>query len=132
MGYLIYADTRSRVITDLTQVDENDYRRIESLKHTLRGNVLWSVVKVTIKKVKDDNPNFEYKAGDSYLFIACYLLARVGGRWGYKEMDESMHPYYYTCPLSYLDMVPEVCSEWRANVRKYHEKSRQQRLNRCL
>jgi hypothetical protein len=48
--------------------------------------------------------------------------------WGYKSMDESMGPAYYTCPLSYLDMVPMPDSpyarEWREKVREYHAKQR--------
>ena len=38
--------------------------------------------------------------------------------------DESMHPYYYTCPLSYLDLAPEQSADWRAGVRAYHARRR--------
>lgn len=48
-----------------------------------------------------------------------------GSEWGYKDMDESMHPYYYDCPLELLDIVPtpdnQNAREWRENVRKFHE-----------
>ncbi|WP_240754701.1 hypothetical protein [Parasulfuritortus cantonensis] len=40
--------------------------------------------------------------------------------WGYKDLCESMGPYYYTCPLSYLDMVPVANADWRGQVRAWH------------
>jgi hypothetical protein len=65
-------------------------------------------------------------------FIGCHLLqrsveTRYGRKvvsWGYKSMDESVHPYYYSCPLSYLDEVPAECGEWRDKVRLYHHRYR--------
>jgi len=42
--------------------------------------------------------------------------------WGYKDMDEAMHPYCYTCPEKLLELAPETCPEWRENVRAYHAK----------
>ena len=39
-------------------------------------------------------------------------------------MDESVHPFFYSCPLGYLEMVPIETSggnpEWRVGVRAYH------------
>jgi len=50
-------------------------------------------------------------------------LQKSEGEWGYKGMDESVHPLYYSCPLKYLDMAPEVTNqEWRDKVRAYHRK----------
>jgi hypothetical protein len=53
-------------------------------------------------------------------YIGCHLLESSGGEWGYKSLDESVHPYYYSCPLRYLDMAPVRSSEWREGVRAYH------------
>lgn len=81
------------------------------LAHTAKGNVLWTVWEHTGPK-------------GVYRFIGCDLLGRQKGYgWGYKDMSESEHPYYYTCPLSYLGMVPEACPEWRALVREYHDRA---------
>lgn len=101
MGWLFYAKTRSTLIADL--VEHNP--RIK--RHCLRGNVLWAVV----------------QEGDGRKWIACTLLSN-GGRsgWGYKELDESCHPFYYSCPMSYLTMVPVACQEWRDAVIAYHNK----------
>jgi len=52
--------------------------------------------------------------------LICFLLEGSPGGWGYKDLSEGEHPYYYTCPLKYLELAPETCSEWRAEVRARH------------
>jgi len=107
MGWDFKADaTKKDIIADLTKEGE----KVKTLAHTCKGNTLWTVHenKVTGEK-----------------WIGCYLLgsSRVFG-WGYKDMCESMHPYYYSCPLSYLDMAPVACPEWREGVKAYHVKAK--------
>jgi hypothetical protein len=79
--------------------------------YSLRGNSLWAV----------------YEPSDGRRFILLYLLDGTRGakpddiyRWGYKDMDESMHPFYYNCPLKFLGMAPVANEEWREKVREYH------------
>ena len=104
--------TRKDLISELTETEKSAERTRTSLAHCLRGNVLWSVWAITYT---DERPTRRY--------IGCDLLQN-GGKdegWGYKDMCEAVHPYYYTCPLKYLDMVPEVASpDWRAEVIKQH------------
>ena len=42
-----------------------------------------------------------------------------------------MHPYFYSCPLKYLDLVPIEQfgghAEWRELVRKYHARITEKR-----
>lgn len=50
--------------------------------------------------------------------------------WGYKDMDESMGPYVYDCPLDILNLAtdPAPCgtaAEWREEVRRYWRKRRE-------
>lgn len=57
-------------------------------------------------------------------FIGCYLLERRRRHdWGYKPMDETMFPYRFSCPLAYLEAVPDPefvdSTRWRAAVRRY-------------
>lgn len=82
---------------------------------TLRGNTLWAVWDIT---------NIDHHTSDfkQHRYIACYLLRSYGLRgFGYKDMWEDEGPFYYDCPLKYLDMVPEVANEsWREGVRHYH------------
>jgi hypothetical protein len=74
-----------------------------TLDHELRGDVLWAVVEFDHQRV-----------------IACFLLQDNGDGWGYKDMDESMHPPHYDCPLRLLEITPVTCEEWRAGVHAFH------------
>jgi hypothetical protein len=92
--------TRADVINYLTR-DGIFGEGAKCLKKATRGNVLWAVI-----EVKPDDR-----------FILCALLScEKGFGWGYKDMTESMHPYYYSCPVSFLEMVPVACQPWRDGV----------------
>ena len=100
------------------------------LAHCYRGGfgsgVLWTVWERTFTK---DGQSVQ----PTERWIGCDLLRyqRDYG-WGYKDMEESMHPYYYSCPLSYLGMVPidqyGGNAEWREGVKAHHERRRAKRL----
>jgi hypothetical protein len=52
------------------------------------------------------------------LQIVLFLLEKDGGfGWGYKDMTEAMGPYYYGCPLEFLDMAPVANASWREKLR---------------
>ena len=90
----------------------------ECAAHCYRGNsyrgVLWSVWVISDPATKE--------VLDS--FIGCDILEYRGGEWGIKSLCESSGPYYFSCPLKYLDMVPvpdsKYAPEWREKVRAYH------------
>lgn len=96
------------------------------LAHCYRGGVfsgvLWAVWERTF--MKDGQA---VKPAERW--ITCDLLKyqRDYG-WGYKDMEESMFPYYFSCPLGYLEMVSLEQygghPEWREAVKQYHEKHR--------
>lgn len=111
MGWLFtHGATRADIIQRCTRTQDNEHGRWTTLAHCTKGNVLWSVIEYHRKD-----------AGTTENFIGCYLLARHAGfGWGYKDIDESMGPYYYSCPLSYLDMAPETNAGWREQVRAWH------------
>ena len=98
------------------------------LRHCYRGNaftgVLWTVWERTF--TKDEQPVKPHER-----WIGCDLLRyRKGDGWGYKDMEESMHPYYYSCPLGYLELVPVACEKWREGVRSYHARLAERRKAR--
>ncbi|AMO76049.1 hypothetical protein [Pseudomonas citronellolis] len=122
MGWFFSPRSRSELIAELVEPQETERASAKVIAHTLRGNVLWSVVEVTAK-VEGVSPSLA--PGQSLRYIRCDLLQRHGNEWGYKPLDESMHPYYYTCPLRYLELAPEQSREWRERVRAYHARRRQ-------
>lgn len=90
-----------------------------TLKRRFVGNTLYTV-------------NAYEQANGTVIKYACvYLLkgrsnTRYG--WGYKDMDETMHPYYYDFPVSWLDLLSPTDSEnakaWRQAVRERAERER--------
>jgi len=107
------------------------------LAHCYRGNsfsgVLWSVWERTFNR--DD-----HEAEPTQRWIQCDLLRHQRDfDWGYKDMEESMGPYYFSCPLKYLRMVPieqySGNATWREQVVLHHqhslEKRRQRRAAKC-
>ena len=121
MGWYFSPQSRSELIAELIAPQETERASVKVIAHALRGNVLWSVTEVTAKV---EGVHRHLAPGQSLRYIRCDLLERSGGQWGYKPLDESMHPYYYSCPLSYLDLAPEQSADWRAGVRAYHARRR--------
>ncbi len=110
MGWsFIDQQSRQGLIAHLTRSESSNGIARQCLRHCSSGNVLWTVWEVT-------GPEAQVQR-----YIGCDLLAcQRGLGWGYKDMCESMGPCYYTCPLAYLEMVPEANAEWRIQVRAYH------------
>lgn len=92
------------------------------LAHCYRGGsfsgVLWSVWERTFKRG-------DAEVQPTERWISCDLLRyeRDFG-WGYKDMEESMFPHYYSCPIKYLYLVPVEQyggrADWREAVQRYH------------
>lgn len=96
--------------------------RVETLAHTVRGSTLYAVREFTAPD-----------GSKSRCLVVCLLKKDRTMGWGSKDMEESMAPYAYDCPLSYLDMVPDpgyYATEWRRKVREYHAARRVQKENR--
>ncbi len=85
-------------------------------KTTCYGRHLW-----VLAKLRSTNKSF----------ISLYLIEKRDSEWMYKPMDETMHPYYYDCPLSLLNAADEPINEssqrWREKVQYYHDSRRQNR-----
>lgn len=122
--------SRRALIQELIK-PEDDIRKdgtsvsYRTLKSCFRGRtvgVLWSVVEVSRTP-----PGGETR---TERFIRCDLLRHNQGRWGHKPLQESSHPYFYSCPGSYLDMVPPACEEWRTLVREWNARQSQKRAAR--
>ena len=118
MGWLFGWDTRKQLVDHLC-----GDAGVKTLKRRFVGNTLYTV--------------HSYKGTDGTVinFACVYLLkGRNGTRdgWGYKDIDESMGPYYYDFPVSWLDMLSPTDSqsskEWREHVRKRAAKLAQMKV----
>jgi hypothetical protein len=113
MGWLFtHGASRKDIIEDLSRerVQENG-NGIRTLRKSFRGNTMY-----VLHETFGEKP---------MKFIAVYLLQNSGG-WGYKDMDEGMLPYYFDCPVSFLDEADPPMNEnarnWREKVREYAAK----------
>lgn len=116
MGYSFGWTSKKELIEYLTR-PWGEEETNTTIAHQCAGNVLWSVIE-----------RVNTKTNQTERIIACALLKGFGrDDWGYKGMSESEHPYYYSCPLKYLDWVPVACEEWRAKVHEYWQGKAQAR-----
>ena len=120
MGWTYVRTSRDQLIRELTAPQNGECVRSEVIDHTLVGNVLWTVVRITAKQASTTG----LSAGESVCLIGCNLLESAGCEWGYKALTEAEHPYYYSCPLRYLDMAPVQSPEWREGVLAHHARRR--------
>ncbi len=93
------------------------------------AGVLWTVWERTFSKETEETQPVER-------WIACDLLRYQTDGWGYKDMEESMGPFYYSCPLKYLKLVPIERFgghvEWRKGVYSYHARQKEKRKCRAI
>lgn len=93
--------------TVIDRVINNEVYTGKVLQHKKVRGGLWVVL---------DNP-----------YAIVYVKVEVGsgkdkGWVYYKSITESEHPYYYDCPIEFLNMVPRQCQEWRDKVIAFHQK----------
>lgn len=114
MGWLFYKNSKDELVKDL--LDPAKYSSATITDHSLRGNHLWIQIEKNDTKER---------------LIGLFLLGSSGRtfqNWGYKDMDETMHPYYYDCPLRLIDTATEplneASAEWRKKVRAHWERKK--------
>jgi len=86
--------------------------KAEALQTATYGKEVWAVQK-------------HYETGEN--MIVLYLLYKCDGIWGFKDIPECMGPYYFKCPLKFLEMAPEVNANWRDGVREYHKEQKRRK-----
>lgn len=124
MGWLYCANTKDELIDRLTAKG----RFPETTKIIARrvvGNNHWYVGEVEGGKRFIGLDKMECNRSSEYL------------KWGYKDMDESMGPYEYNVPLSFLKLAPydeefsgHHSKVWREHVEQYHARKAEQKANR--
>lgn len=116
MGSTYWKTDKAGVIDTICRGVDDETCVIRLVDKHLDGDNLWAVWDYTNKMT-----------GESHRFIDVSMISRGSreGEWGYKSVEEAMGPKIYTCPLAFLDLVPEPPSTrsfsagWRDNVRKY-------------
>ena len=121
--------TKEGLIKHLTQpwgndCGENNVNHVECtcIKYALHGNHLWGVFERIISE-KATNKEIE-----RIRWISLFLLAKERNYgYGYKDMDEYSGPYYWDCPIKFLDLAPRIEKDdesgyslkWREGVKSY-------------
>jgi hypothetical protein len=107
--------TKGATKQDIVERRTQDSGHYKCLAHRLVGRNLWTVWETL------NEP-------ETKRFIGLDLLDKDRNfGWGYKDMTEAMHPYYYDCPEEFLQMVPPVCPEWRTKVATHHARIKQKK-----
>lgn len=68
------------------------------------------------------------KDGEKTIYFG--KIQKNGGEFFLKTMSEDMGPYYFTCPLKFIDKASEPkgqnAKEWREKVRSYHASAKKE------
>jgi hypothetical protein len=115
MGWLISHDlTKKEQVAELVKGWSNAEAGTGTrcLDYSVRGNTLFAVMEPIVGGTPQP---------DDRWIMVCLLRKDRGYGWGYRDLDESMGPFNYNCPMKFLRMVPKVtCEEWREGVRQWH------------
>jgi len=119
-GWIFVPYTKDELVFRLCSTETHYTHINETIAVVETPGALWRVVSTFIRV----NGFFVgKKAGESVLTIVCDLIRRDEdtGELYYRSMTESESPTSQSCPLHFLDMVPETRSaRWRQFVRQYH------------
>jgi hypothetical protein len=108
MGWLYpHEATRKPILLDIIIRNWNGYGTIHAT-HSTR-NCFWMLV---------TPPGYEKP------IIGLYVIQKAQGLWGYKDMEEAACPYYYDCPLDWLEKAPVTNQNWRDGVVNFHNKKK--------
>ncbi|HBP4588160.1 hypothetical protein N0603_19805 [Pseudomonas aeruginosa] len=119
MGWLFSHQTKEDLLRELLAPTSTFAGSTEVLAHAVSGNELWTVVKRTFHLA---GFYFGKPAGHSITMIELHLLDCLAGQWGYKTIPESAGPFYYGCPLEFLDLAhDEINQEWRERMTHEHQ-----------
>lgn len=145
MGWLVGWSSRKALVDHLLKTTDNERYHQAPIAKFFSGNHLWTVWERTLKSsalhhlAEQATENPRQILGKKERFIVVFLLqcwpiegGTQGEReWGYKDVEECMGPNEVTCPLKFLEMVPESPlphgPTWRERV-KAHWKFRAERL----
>lgn len=110
-------------VMDERFVEDNKERSWEVVKSSMVGRIWYGALKRTNKMTSK-----------TYTFAVVAITSTQKDEYfnfGYKDMDESMVPYYYDCPVSILKLLDETDDEnslsWRKGCYENHEEKSKKR-----
>jgi hypothetical protein len=104
MGWTFLSSAKEK--KDIIQDCIRPHANYKCIRQSNSGNELWTIWLDTLTNTKS---------------IVLFILAKQDGSWGYKDIPESMGPFYFKCPLSFLKECTVQNEVWRVRVRQYHE-----------
>jgi hypothetical protein len=115
-----YNQTKESLIKELTENQTGSYPENKMmswicLDYSIKGNCLWSVW---------ERINSDTNKSNKYIRLDLLRYSKEDGGYGYKDMCESMGPFYYSCPLKFFSMAPVANQEWRNEVMKKHAETK--------
>ena len=94
-------------------------------KSALVGTVYYAAIRHIGRRNYKTNEITEIPASEQEVFAVIFLTGmnvKDYFNFGYKDMEESMHPYYYDCPAGILKLLSPTdnasANEWRENCRQ--------------
>lgn len=113
-----YAEEK-KIIRDLFQPAD----KLEVVQMSKKGSVWYVAVR---NLVMEDKP----------VSAVVIKTSTKNGEFGYKDMDETMHPYYYDAPISLINKLTptdnENANEWRNKVRQRHAEEKKLKASNVL
>ena len=109
-----------------TMVQDTSRSRRDLLDHEIETS--WGNYRVVKSAMKGSTYYGAIMHPNGYVFGLVVLTSVDGNEFCYKEMDESMGPYYYDCPATILNALDptdnETSNEWRSRCReRYNRKA---------
>lgn len=113
----------------LTWESKDKDGNILSTHKVLKSSMVGSVYYAAVTTEKPGQPTVVWAA----VFLTCGRVKHDGCIWGYKDMDETMHPYYYDCPAGILALLTptdnDSANEWRERCRRRIAERAERRKN---
>ena len=95
------SSSKKHFVSDINRDRTRAGMEIIACKNTKSGQ--WSVLKNT----------------KGVVFIVLDLITKNDGVYYVKSIQECMQPFYYDCPIEFLDLAPVESQEWRDGVKEY-------------
>lgn len=92
-----------------------EHKEVKVLKSAMVGSTYYAAVQTSV----DDTP-----VDICAVIVLTKTDCKSDWNFGYKNMDETMLPYYYSCPNSILKLLTPTTNEyalnWRESCKKYN------------